>query len=217
MLPGLSLSGLLGSAGFSNIDLVLTATSTTAAITWPTGIQKGDLAILWEYVRQSNGGTYVVPSDFNVIRKSGFNASAEAGSVTSWKILNGTETGTLTGSTGTSAVRKIMGIFRPNAEIQNVQAVFVAETTNWQNPAVITYPIAGMEGPLLLLSSSGSTSSIQGKTSTPPQNAMPTPSSTFQASWLFYPKGSIVIGNPTYDSADSGDSNINQASYLVLR
>jgi hypothetical protein len=204
------------SVGVSGLTLIGQSTGTTNSITFPAGIQPNDLAIIYNYVRQSSGGTAVTPSGFTTIRDSGYGPSPEAGTTTSWKILDGSEGAPLSGSIGSSATRWIMAVFRPDNPIQSIVSTFVGETLNWQNPAVLTFTIAGTEGPLLLLCSSGSTGSITGKTWSPAQTALTTASSTYQASYYLYDEGQTAVDH-TYDTGDSGDANINQCSYLTIR
>lgn len=130
--------------GITPITQFSNTTSTSSTISWPGSLAAGMVAILIDYARSSNNSaapTDVVPSGF-----TGFSngTASAAGSLTtngfriraSYKLLTGSESGSITGMNGSSANDKRLLIYQGASPITSIVfASSVAAEATTGNPS----------------------------------------------------------------------------------
>lgn len=129
-----------GSLKFGGLTLVTSAVSTTVNLTAPSGIQAGDLLVLFDFISAISASAGV-PGDMTQIGST-FSFSSTGRFVVSYKIADGTESGnSYNGCNGSSSqsYRKTMLVFRGNRPISSlsVSATVAGEITAG-NPAQAT-------------------------------------------------------------------------------
>lgn len=140
-MAGAQVAGLIASlgGGLTSVSLFSSTTSTASTIAWPGSLQAGDLALLTDYAGGVSVPTTVVPSGFTQI------ANVVGGTVSrmieSYRILDGTETGNITGMSSVGQT-KVLRIFRGNKAIVTVTpSTWNGEgTTGNPSPQVVSAP-----------------------------------------------------------------------------
>lgn len=120
-MAGAQVAGLIasGGGGLTSISLFSSTNATASTIAWPASIQAGDVAIISDEAFTIGTVTPVTPSGFtNIVTVGG--ASGKPLHMLSRKILDGSETGSITGLNGGLGNGKILYIFRGNRAITSV-------------------------------------------------------------------------------------------------
>jgi hypothetical protein len=149
---GIGAASFVGAdAGGDSLTLtqVLSATSTASTITWPATLAAGDLAVMFDSGNSEGPPpTTVVPSGFTSIINTTDGSFGRM--ICSYKILTGSESGSLTGMNAADN-RKAMVIFRGSRAIIRVT---VADTAGQLgvgiDPAAQTVNASGQATPLIV-------------------------------------------------------------------
>lgn len=193
-----------GSGGLSSISLFSSTFASAETIAWPGGIQAGDVAILSDEALSVGTVTPVTPSGFTGIVSVG-GASNKPLHMLSRKILDGTETGSITGMNGGLGNGKLLRIFRGNKPIVSVTA------SSWNSEATDGDPssqavAAPSAAPAVVIGMAyGSSGSETFSTASP----------AFDATQAYGTGATSIGGYKIYNSAPAGhtidavDNNIN--------
>lgn len=154
--------------GGLEISLFASATSTAATITWPGSLQSGMVAFLIDHANNIiNKPTDVTPSGFTNIPLSGTAQTDGFNRVkTSYKILTGSESGSLTGMDGDSFDRKIMFIIQGTSPIASVTISDATVNLTNSDPGSETISASNGIGPVLVIGSASIGSSATAAFST---------------------------------------------------
>ena len=155
----------VGSYAFAGQDATLTktsslpvmssfssTTSTGATIAWPGSIAAGDVAILldWGYTVFSTPAD-VAASGFTDIINGSTTTGVERGRIKAYyKILTGSESGSITGLSSTS-MAKALFIFRGTIAVTTVTAFDATQEITANNPADQTVAVSGQALPMALI------------------------------------------------------------------
>lgn len=122
-MAGAQVAGLIASYGAGGLTSISLFSSTfannTATITWPGSLQAGDAAVLMDGSVTFGAQTAIFPAGFTTIVNASTGAGTEPRSIVSSRVLDGSESGTITGMTGLSS-GKLLLIFRGNIPITSV-------------------------------------------------------------------------------------------------
>jgi membrane-associated protease RseP (regulator of RpoE activity) len=122
-------------------------TSSGETITLPGGAQVGDLCVLGDHAIQVTGvPTDVTPSGFTELVNETVDAITDMRSKASYSVLTGT--GTITGMTGGSSVRKVLHVYRPSRPISAITASTWTHAFNSGSSQTIS--ASGQQTPILL-------------------------------------------------------------------
>lgn len=195
--------------GGLEISLFASATSTAATITWPGSLQSGMVAFLIDHANNAAGTpTSVTPSGFTNIPLSGTSTDSFHRALVSYKILTGSESGSLTGMDGTGQDRKVMWIFTGTQPITGVTITSATSQLTSNNPASQNITVSSGTPPLVFLASASNLNNSSSAFST----ASPAFDSTLATS-----SGLLISGYKIYNSLpqdhtidmnDLGTSNI---------
>lgn len=143
------------------------AESSASTITWPAGVIGGDrdIAVLFDAARSGSLPTEVIPSGFTKITGAN-NGSSSRGTV-SYKILTGSESGSLTGQNGSTQNAKGMVIFRASRAIVGVTLSTPNVAVNNGNPAAQNVVATGEPAPLIVLGQAAADNAASFSTQTP--------------------------------------------------
>lgn len=188
-----------------------TAVSTASTVTWPSGIQNGDLAVLLDFATGvAAAPATVTPSGFTLIGTSQAVKFHRANA--SYKKCDGTETGSLTGMNGNSANRKLLLIIRPST---GAAATWTPGTPSQQattaNPSAQTVTVASETVPVVVCGFYCASGTVTARIGTPTMT-------TFNSTLLAYMAYRIDNTSPqdtTIDMDDDGD-NILQSVFFRL-
>lgn len=147
-----------GVAALTSISLFSATTSTAATIAWPASIAAGDVAILLDAaIYNSSVPPKVIPTGFTEAKSTNFNGSLTDITVTaSYKILTGSESGSITGQDGLTTDQKYLYIFRGNI------AITVVTPSTWNGEGTVADPVSqsvaasGQPFPLVVLACAAS-------------------------------------------------------------
>jgi hypothetical protein len=204
-----------GGAGITSIAQQDSATSTSSTITWPT-VAAGDIAVLFDYAKSGSTPTEVTPDGFSNMCNS---SDADDRAMTSFKLCNGSESGSLTGMNGATTNRKCMVTFRctPQAGYAAYGGNTSGGFTN-NDPGEFTVTSGSGRTPLIVIACYRSTGAVSPRTFTVGGSAakdgeVSFHTNTHYVAWKFYlsAPSDVVI-----DMADEGDSNCQQGAYIYL-
>lgn len=155
----------------TTLSYLTSTTSTTSSITIPATSQVGDLALLFEFSRNTGASpvTVVTPSGWTLFTQATAFAVSPGATVTAfYKILVSGDPGTsITAMSGTSGNNKIMAIYRGNIPVSYYQAA--VNTWNTSTNGTIsstTVPMTGLVGPFVGFGLYAATSSTGTRSST---------------------------------------------------
>lgn len=133
--------------GLSELTFVDSAFSLTASITIPATAQEGDIAVLMQY--GSGSPTPANPPDFTTVATT---TDADGAVIrTCYKHLEAGDPGAaVTGMDGPSGDRKIMLVFRPDDEIENIVVGDVDSATGAGDPTPQAVAASGAAAPLIV-------------------------------------------------------------------
>lgn len=128
---------------------------TAVTIAWPANIRKGDLAVLFDDAE--NTGTTPIPT---TVLPTGFTSLADNGMTAvrtrvSYKICDGTESGNITGMTGTSSIQKTLYIVRGTNEISSVVTSTFTSVMDGNDPAAQNTTLVGLQPPVIYFAHGG--------------------------------------------------------------
>jgi hypothetical protein len=207
---------VFGVAGLT-LTQVLSATSTANTITWPATLAAGDLAVMVDSGDSTSNGvppTTVVPSGFTSIVNTA-NATSHR-QICSYKILTGSESGSLTGMDGVDNDRKAMVIFRGSSPIASVTVGSALGQQTTGNPTAQVPAASGGTPPLIVF---GAYSAANGGTPVDPRSFTPakdgevSPNTSCYLAWKIYNSAPADV---TIDMDDEGAMNILQSFYLQV-
>ncbi len=205
MLPGIA-SVVASAGGITSISLFSSTTSTAATIAWPGGLQAGDVAVLSDVAQGFGVVTSVLPSGFTLIVDCSTGTSFLPRNIESYRILDGSETGNITGMSDVGT-GKWLRIFRANRPITSVTPSTWNQEPTTGNPAAqnVAAPPAGS---IIIATAYGSDGSTAFSTASP----------AFDGTQAFGPGGTAIGGYKIYVSSPAGhtiDMNDNNANTLT--
>lgn len=193
---------------------VLSATSMADTIAWPGSLAAGDLAVMLDQANSASNGvppTTVVPSGFTSIVNTASAFSHRQ--ICSYKILTGSESGSLTGMDGVDSDSKAMLIFRGSAPITSVTVGGVTGQQTTGNPTAQVPAASGGTPPLIVIGAYGSDGSINPRNFTPAKDGEITPNVACYLAWKIYNSAPADV---TIDMDDEGTINLLQSFYLSV-
>ncbi len=188
-----------------SLAYVTHVSSTTNAISWPGGIQSGDVAFLFDCGQGITAPSEVVPGGFT---KFAGGTSDGIRSVSSYKILTGSESGSITGMDGSSNDVKMLVIFRANIPISTLTIVALKEQYTGNSPSPQTVNPSAEIVPVVVIGCIGSHSG--------PADYQFTTSPAFDAE-LTATGSRMIVGHTIYNSSpvshniDANDGGTNAA------
>lgn len=203
------------------ISFFASSVANAATITLASGIQAGDIIILWDHpISPTALPTLVVPTGFtqagsifnSVASGSGFFSRG----VISYKLANGGEGGSaITGMSSDSDQKKVAMVFRPNFTPTTLTSLSVNGEMTTGNPALQTVSSGSGAAPLIVFGFYGQTvNTISTRTFSPSEDAEITNgTATFFAKYKIY-NGGASLSNHSVDMPDAGDLNALQSFYL---
>lgn len=211
ILPGFLPPGAAATGVLSTLTQVLSATSTIATITFPSGIQAGDILVLLDYARAGSNPTLVTPSGFT-IPSGGNQGLNKTRLVFSYKLAVGGESGALTGMSGNLAMAKMMYVFRGNVPVNTLTlGAFNNEATNG-NPTPQVVAASGVQTPLVVLGCYASEATVVDPRSFTP--AKDGEISAINESYLAYKIYNASPANVTVDMDDEAGPNYLFSTYI---
>jgi hypothetical protein len=181
----MALMGTRRASGVTSLTLFSQTSASASTIAWPASIQAGDLAVLFDQGDAiGSPPTSVIATGFTALANA---TSVVVRSIAEYKILTGTETGSITGLNGTQNM-KALYIFRGDIPITSVSpSVWNAEGTTG-DPALQTVAASGGVAPLVVLAAAHGTNGTT----------------------------SFSTASPAFDAAVSfGPSNIGRSGYKI--
>lgn len=219
-LPGWFPGGAAAAGRLTTITQVLSATSVATTITAPSGIQAGDLIVMYDYAF----GIYGVPGDvppsgFTVI--SNLTDGSNNRAIAAYKLADGTEGGTsITGMTGSSPSAKAIYVFRGNIRAKTATVGDVGATQTSGNNAAQVVNVAAVLPPLIVLAFYGSNGSIDPRTFSPAKDGEIESfnDGTYGDAecWIAFKIYNLSPADTTVDIDDEGDENTLQSCYIQL-
>ncbi len=201
-------------APITSITQPTSATSTSGTITWPT-VQAGDIAVMADFASGLGVPTTVVPDGFTNACVQDNGASAKW--MVSYKVCDGTESGSLTGMSSI-VHRKILAIFRP--DVPAASAVHGGEqhgTATNANPTAITVAASSGGAPLIIIGTYSSSGAINPRTFT--VGGVGAKDGEIANGTVQYLAWKVYISSPSdvdVDMDDEGNANIVQGFYLEV-
>ena len=215
MLPGMAPMGMFG--GLNMVAVVSSTSATTATIGWPTGLrnglQNGDVAVLFDFGANAanNDPGKVLPTGFTEIIGG---AGGLTRTLISYKVLDGTETGNITGISAANNNRKRLYIVRGNDYIRDVS---IMPSPNFEisaaAPANQTVPAHSGHMSAIVFGFAGGNSStnvVSFNTETPPYAVKETVGTNSMVGYTIYSGPSL---SQTCGKADTG-FNVLASFYL---
>lgn len=139
-------------AGALTLSYFASASSAAATINYPASIQAGDLIVLFDSATEYSSGytTLVIPSGYTAITTFDYNYTITyLRTAVSYKIANGSETGSVTGMNATSNA-KAMLVFRGSSAISSITSVPIGTNITSLDPASINVTASGGTPPLIV-------------------------------------------------------------------
>lgn len=219
MLMLTQLAGLGGGvANLSALTQPLSATSVASTITAPTGIQAGDIIVLFDSAQNlSTIPATVVPTGFTSIINAPSSLSHRE--IISFKLADGTEGGTtITGMNGATSNRKVIFVFRGDIAITTVTPANAGNVTTSGNPASTLVTSSAGIAPLVVLAGwaiPNADGSVDNRSFNPAKDAElnPSPSTSAYFAYKIYNSAPADI---TVDMDDEGVDNQYVFCYLQV-
>lgn len=220
-LPGWSHGFVAGRTPLTTITQVLSATSTGSTISVPSGVQAGDLIVLFDAAGSSNTSipTQVIPSGFTSIVDNTLVASGAAGqrNTLSYKIASGTEGSTsLTGMNGSNNNRKALLVFRGNVPAAIATVGDAAGQATDGNPSEQIVNASGGVAPLVVIGTwslfpVGGT--VDPRSFSPAKDGEINPTAQMYMAWKIY---NTAPADVSVDMTDEGAGNTLQSCYIEM-
>lgn len=213
-MPGATFQALIASAGaaaLSSITQVLSATSLASTITFPSGIQAGDLIVLQDWARNISGvPSTVTPTGFTIVNDS---TTSTVRGILSYKKATGSESGSLTGMSGTFGRGKAMAVFRGDVAAATVTSADPDGEATSGNPAAQTVTSGSGTPPLVAIGGYSAMAAITARTFSPAKDGEAgTSDDRVYLAWKIY------NSSPADVSVDMADFfvNILQSCYIQM-
>jgi len=162
-------ANLMSVARVTTLSQVLSSTSDVGGtISYPGGVQFGDLAFLCDWSRWNSGTpTKAIPAPFTeIITDNNTGTNSQLMSL-SYRLLDGAESGALPVSNGTGLDAKVMVVFRGNVPIRGVTiSTPTSSGVASGNPAAQNILASGGTPPLVALGCYGSSGVVNPRTFT---------------------------------------------------
>lgn len=207
--------------GFSaELTQVASATSTGSEITGPSGIQAGDLLVLYDVLGSISTPTAVVPSDFTIVANA-VDFADQGRLLVSYKIADGSEgDASLLGMSGPGSITKLLYVFRGNGLITAVSGRSVDIETTAGNPTAQVVTAGSGVPPLIVFGAYSTYNAIVNPrtfSTTKDGEINVTDPGGFD-SWLAYKIYNAVdsAGNTSVDMDDEGVVNFLTSFYLQV-
>ena len=199
----------------SEYNFVSATTATASTIAWPADRAAGDLAILVDGAgAATTAPTAVTATGFTDIANTSLNASLANRTMVSYKILTGSETGSITGMSGTTN-RKNLFIYRPDATITTLTISTVNQQTTLSAPTNQTLSMSALTGPYIGIAAYMSSGTITARGSTVTASREVTANSTTNYTKTFEAKkADESFANSTISMADYGTNGM--VSFTIL-
>lgn len=207
MFPGIAATGGL------LLMQVLSAVSNTHQITYPAGIQAGDLIVLFEGAINNPAS---IPTNVNITGYTQIQntASNPARVKSSYRVADGSESGVITGLNGTGRDQKVMLVFRGSRPVVGWSIGGSATSgLTASNPTPQVVPAASESAPLVVLGFYWSTGAVNPRTMTPTKTGELQQQSTDDL-WVAWDIQNAVTVNTTVDMDDEG-SNVMHSCYFA--
>jgi hypothetical protein len=210
---------LLAPATLNSITQVLSSTSLAATINFPASIAAGDLIVLLDSARSSFATPAdATPSGFTRIGTSVTVAAASPTFVGTrsnlwYKLAAGTETGALTGMTGTSTIMKSMVVFRGNIAAITLTLGGAGQAGSDANPTALTCAANGGTPPLVVIGGYHSTGAVSPRTFSTTADGEVNPNTSQYLAWKIY---NSAPASTSIDIDDEGNCNIIHAGYVQM-
>lgn len=197
--------------GGIQISHFASANSTSQSITWPASIQAGDVAFLADHANDFYTPSDVVPAGFTkVLGASSFNTYNRVNMT--YKILLGSETGSLNGMSGSTGNLKVMHIFRGSSAITGVTTGSPNVEITGGNPSAQVIAASAGIAPLVVLGSASTSSATTAFSTTSPAwtGTANTTNTRMIFGYTIYNSGPL---DHTIDMNDQGNSNTLMSYY----
>ncbi len=199
------------------VTQVLSAASTTSSVTYPSGIQAGDLIVVLDFARSPSQPSDVNPSGYTLIQRSAVIESGgfAAQKLASWlKIATGSETGSLSLMNGSSSNAKVIVVFRGGSPISSAAIQDPDSETTTSNPAAQSVSASGGDTPLIVLGFYSSSSAISPRTFSPAKDGEVGASNNLgYLAWKIYESSPADV---SIDMDDEGAGNSLHSCYVEL-
>lgn len=215
---------MAGGSSLTSITQVLSATSTGTNITAPSGIQAGDLIVLYDCATAAIGSvTEVTPTDFNSIAAIAVGTNARA--VASWKLALGTEgSSSITGmaAAGAGSTTKVMYVFRGDIPASLITVASTNSQGTSGNPTAQTVTSSSGVAPLVILGfyAARDDITISPRTFTVggvgAKDAELESNGTFGDTWVAYKIYNSSPQNASIDMDDEGSANLLVSCYIQM-
>lgn len=222
LLPGWAPAPFKGSLleiVLNTISKVLDSSSTAATIAFPSGIQAGDLIVLYDRAHSAFATPAdVTPTGFTRIGSSVTVAAASptfvgARSNLWYKLAAGTETGNLTGMNGNALNGKAMAVFRGNIAATSITVGGANQTGTDGNPGALTCAANAGNAPLVVIGAYSSTGAISPRIFSTTPDAEILPATTLYLAYKIY---NSSPASTDIDMDDEGNTNIVHCGYLEM-
>ncbi len=212
MLTQLSGFGIIAAQApvLTTVAQQASAISTSVNVTCPTVIA-GDVILLLDFAVSFSSVTKIVPSGFTEIRD---NSTSTTRQVCSYKIANGTESGSsLSGMAGSLATRKVVVTFRGDIPISVVTPLDVEGQATTGNPTAQTVNASGQPVPLIVIGGySAGSGTVDPRTFSPAKDGEVNQSGESYIAWKIY---NSSPANVSIDMDDEG-TNLLTSFYMTL-
>lgn len=210
-------------AGSRVLEKVLDATSDTASLDYPDGVQAGDLVILLNWARAANTGSGNTPPDNIATGFTQIDHRLAPGGPTSigarsrllYRLANGSESGAIANlitSGGLNFNRLV--VFRRSPIITSVSLKNAGGTSSKGNPGAQTITSSGGSPPLLAVASYASTGTVTTRSFSPAEDGEFGSGSAY-IKWKIYPVDASPADH-SVDMDDNGNFNTLHKCYLEL-
>ena len=182
-------------------------TTSTTNGTWPSSLQAGDLAVFINCATEASTTvpTTVVPTGFTSITNSSLSASgASMKTIASYKILTGSETGTITGMNSGGTRRCHLFIYRPSSAFESVIVLTQFSETATTVPTSQSISLATKGGPYVAFGVYQATGAIGTRSSTVTETRELSTGTTNYTKTFEATSSSVSFSNPSISMTDGG-------------
>lgn len=208
-------AGCRGPNAITSITQISGTKSNAETISWPGGLQVGDVAVLFDFAVNSSGPlSNVVPTNFTEIGTGSNMTGPTCRYNVSYKVLDGLEAGTFAGLSGNSSNFKNLHVFRPNRPATEVLPKNPLSQLSNNDPTAQLCPSGSGDAPLIVMAAVGGSSS-NFTVESPALTAKMTNAAltTLVTGYKVY---ASAPADHTFDCGDAGSVNLLASFYLEL-
>lgn len=206
----MSMTRRRGGAGLTSVSLFASTSSSTSSLAYPGSITAGDVAVVLVYRQGTESGSN--PSGFTNIASATTGSGDATTTYVLYKILDGSETGSVSVITGATNSGSAMLVFRGNAPITTVTpGTFTVEVSGIPAPSnqVVT---VGSTTPLAVVAVCGASGTAGFGTWSPAYDAQVVTTKAVAAYKIYNSSPS----NVTVVGSDGGNANAMASGRLVF-